>query len=252
MARAEQAAPSPSEEPAVAEEPAGRAPRGRAGRPSGCRRRAGGARAERRTRRRLSLTRSRQFATCFAPRGAKVPCPRLHCQTTSSGERYEGRTRGSNQHQQSRRLTGNLTRDPELRSTPGGTSVCSLRSRSTAGARTNRRMGRQAQLLRRDRLGRAGRELRPVPREGPPRGGRRPPRLARVGGQGRRQAAVRRYHCRLGAVPGLARRSPDATARSSPTFPPTPPTSSQAGVARAVAARTTTSRSSGSRAGGPG
>ena len=68
-------------------------------------------------------------------------------------------------------LTGNLTRDPELRSTPSGTSVCSLRDRLQHAPQGRvRPVGRQAQLLRRDRLGRAGRELRPVPLEGPPGG----------------------------------------------------------------------------------
>ena len=52
----------------------------------------------------------------------------------------------------------------------------------------HRRVGGQAELLRRDRLGRPGRELRPLPRQGPPRRDRRPPRVARVGGPGRPQA----------------------------------------------------------------
>jgi len=70
-------------------------------------------------------------------------------------------------------LTGNLTRDPELRSTSGGTSVCSLRIACThAPSRFGRRVGRQAQLLRRHRVGRAGRELRQLPVEGTPGGGR--------------------------------------------------------------------------------
>src|SRR4051812_50128805 len=52
-------------------------------------------------------------------------------------------------------------------------------------------------------MGRAGRELRQLPLEGPSRGGRRTARVARVGGQAREQAAVHRYHCRLCPVPGL-------------------------------------------------
>ena len=67
-------------------------------------------------------------------------------------------------------ITGNLTRDPELRSLPAAecpSAGCA--SRATRAARTTeRRVGRQAQLLRRDDLGPPGRELRPVPVEGPP------------------------------------------------------------------------------------
>ena len=57
--------------------------------------------------------------------------------------------------------------------------------------------------------------------------------LARVGGEGRLQAAVRRYHCRLGAVPGLGEMLPQGGngGGSSPICPPTPPTSSRPGVA---------------------
>ena len=78
-------------------------------------------------------------------------------------------------------LTGNLTADPELRSLPSGTSVCKLRvACNTRRKDHERRVGRQAQLLRRHRLGRAGRELRPLPLQGPPGRHRRPPRVARV------------------------------------------------------------------------
>ena len=65
----------------------------------------------------------------------------------------------------------------------------------------DRRVGRQAQLLRRHRVGRAGRELRPLPLQGPPGRGRRPPRVARVGGPGGQQAPGDRHHRRLRAVP---------------------------------------------------
>ena len=82
-------------------------------------------------------------------------------------------------------ITGNLTRDPELRNLPSGTAVCSLQGRGQhpAQGRVHGRVGRQAQLLRRDGVGRAGRELRPVPAEGPTRRGRRPPGVEGVGGQ---------------------------------------------------------------------
>ena len=66
-------------------------------------------------------------------------------------------------------LTGNLTRDPELRSLPSGMSVCSLRiAVQHAPQGPVRRVGRQAELLRRHRLGRAGRELRALPLQGRP------------------------------------------------------------------------------------
>ena len=77
-------------------------------------------------------------------------------------------------------LVGNLTKDPELRHTPSGTAVCKLRLAVNTRQKdsVDRRMGRQAELLRRHRLGQPGRELRAVPLQGPPGGGRRPPRLA--------------------------------------------------------------------------
>ena len=66
-------------------------------------------------------------------------------------------------------LTGNLTRDPELRSLPSGTAVCSLRvaCQHPPQGQQQRRVDRQGQLFRCDRLGRAGRELRPLPLQGP-------------------------------------------------------------------------------------
>ena len=100
-------------------------------------------------------------------------------------------------------LVGNLTRDPELRHTPSGTSVCKLRLavNTPPEGRRHRRVGREAELLRRHRLGQPGRELREVPLEGPARRGRRPPRLARVGSAGRHQATGGRGDRRHGPVP---------------------------------------------------
>ena len=90
-------------------------------------------------------------------------------------------------------ITGNLTADPELRSLPSGTSVCKLRvavQHAPQGQRDGR-VGGQAQLLRRDRLGRAGRELRALPLQGPAGRDRRPPGVARVGDQdGSKRQAV--------------------------------------------------------------
>ena len=89
-------------------------------------------------------------------------------------------------------VVGNLTRDPELRHTPTGTPVCSLRI-----AVNTRRKDASGQWADKPNyfdvtvFGPAGGELRPVPREGPARGDRRPPRVARVGGQdGNKRQAV--------------------------------------------------------------
>ena len=102
-------------------------------------------------------------------------------------------------------ITGNLTRDPELRSLPSGMSVCTLRIASNTRRKDKRRVGRQAQLLQRHRLGRAGRELRPLPVQGPPGRHRRPPGVARVAGPGRQQARVGRDRRRRRPVPRRAR-----------------------------------------------
>ena len=79
-------------------------------------------------------------------------------------------------------LTGNLTRDPELRSTVERhvRLLAAGRLQHPPQGPVDRRVGGQAQLLRRHGLGRPGRELRALPREGPPGGDRRPPRVARV------------------------------------------------------------------------
>ncbi len=54
-------------------------------------------------------------------------------------------------------VVGNLTRDPELRHTPSGMAVCSLRHRRQLDAQgRDRPVGGQAELLRRHRVGQAG------------------------------------------------------------------------------------------------
>jgi hypothetical protein len=61
-------------------------------------------------------------------------------------------------------LTGGLTRDPELRHTPGGTPVTTLR----LGYTTQRKIAgawQDLQLHRRRGLGRPGGERRPAPRQ---------------------------------------------------------------------------------------
>ena len=96
-------------------------------------------------------------------------------------------------------LTGNLTRDPELRSIPSsGNSVCSLRV-----ACNTRRKDASGDWVDKPNYfdvtvwGAPGRELRAVPLEGPPGRRRRPAGVARVAGQGGQQAPVGRHHRRL-------------------------------------------------------
>ena len=95
-------------------------------------------------------------------------------------------------------LVGNLTRDPELRHTPSrhGRLQPAHRGQHAPQGRRDRRVDREAELLRHHRLGQPGRELRAVPLEGPPRRDRRPPRVARVGRTGRHEAPGGRDHRR--------------------------------------------------------
>ena len=104
-------------------------------------------------------------------------------------------------------LTGNLTRDPELRSTAERHVgvLAADRVQHAPQEPGHGGVGGQAQLLRRHGLGRAGRELRALPLQGPPRRHRRPPRVARVGGAGRQQAPERRDRRRRRPVPGRPR-----------------------------------------------
>ena len=89
-------------------------------------------------------------------------------------------------------LVGNLTRDPELRHTPSGTAVCDAPPRRQLAPQGRRpAVDRQAELLRRHRLGRPGRELRAVPRQGPA-GGRPGPARPGASGTPRTAASARR------------------------------------------------------------
>ena len=105
-------------------------------------------------------------------------------------------------------LVGNLTRDPELRHTPSGMAVCSLRL-AVNTRRKDEATGEWAEKPNYFDItvwGNAGRELRAVPREGPPRRRRRPARVARVGGAGRHEAPGGRGHRRHRPVPRRSRR----------------------------------------------
>ena len=112
-------------------------------------------------------------------------------------------------------LTGNLTQDPELRSTPGRHRRLqpAHRVQLPAQGRDERRMDRQAQLLRRHHLRRAGRERRPLPHQRPGRRHRRTPGLARVAEPRRLQAPSRPDHRRHRPVP---RHSTTRTQRPAP------------------------------------
>ena len=138
-------------------------------------------------------------------------------------------------------LTGNLTRDPELRSLPSGMSVCSLRIASNTRRKDQvRRVGGQAQLLRRHRLGRPGRELRALPLQGPPGRARRPPRVARVAGAGRPRSARASRSSPTPSSSSAAATRPRAAAAASPRSPTsrsTTATSSRRAHLRAAAAR---------------
>ena len=111
-------------------------------------------------------------------------------------------------------LVGNLTRDPELRHTPGGTPVCSLRI-----AVNSRRKDESGQWVDKPNyfsisvFGNQAESCAQYLVEGPPRRDRRPARLARVGGEGRRrQARVRRDRRRQRPVPRQPRRRRRAAA----------------------------------------
>ena len=100
-------------------------------------------------------------------------------------------------------LTGNLTRDPELRSLPSGTSVCDMRVAVNTRRKNNatgewedkpnyfdvKVWGAQG-----ENCARFLSKGRPVARAGPPR-------MARVGDPGRAKAPGSRYHRRVGPVP---------------------------------------------------
>ena len=82
--------------------------------------------------------------------------------------------------------SGTLTRDPEVRQTPSGTSVCSLAHRGQQpAARRERPVDRQAELLHVSVFGNQAESCAQYLAKGRPRRRRRPPRLARVADAGR-------------------------------------------------------------------
>ena len=101
-------------------------------------------------------------------------------------------------------LSGNLTRDVELRQLPSGADVARLRVATTTRRRNRRGMGRQDQLLHRRGVRRPGARLRPVPGQGLARARRRRARLARMDRPAEQQA--RSGH--LQSPPSALRRHP--------------------------------------------
>ena len=107
-------------------------------------------------------------------------------------------------------LVGNLTRDPELRHTGGGTAVCCLR----IAVNTRRKDGATGEWTEKPNYfditvwGNQGENCAQYLAKGRPGRDRRPARVARVGGAGRHQAAGGRGRRRHRAVPRRPRRRP--------------------------------------------
>ena len=119
--------------------------------------------------------------------------------------RGRGGTRGKHQSRHHHRQPDRRSRALQPAQRHVGVQAAAGREPPLQG-QLQRRVGREAQLLRRQGVGRAGRELRQLPVQGPPRRRRRPARVARVGVAGRRQAPGGRDRRRHRPVPGLARR----------------------------------------------
>ena len=150
-------------------------------------------------------------------------------------------------------LTGNLTRDPELRSTPSGTSVCSLRV-----ACNTRRKDASGEWVDKPNYfdvtvwGAQGENCAQYLSKGRPGGGRRAAGVARVAGQGRATSASRSTSSPTRVQFLGSRDSGDGGGNGSRFTPqsdvPADTADFQPRPGGAAAARTTTSRSERRRA----
>ena len=179
--------------------------------------------------------------------GRERAAPVLRLGKRSNELRKGADANGSHESESSSSITGNLTRDPELRSLPSGTSVCKLRV--AVNSRRKDQPAASGSTSRTTSTSPSGaRRARTAPPTSP-RAVRWPSRAASSGANGRprtgRQAPGGRDHRRLGPVPRLPRRRrapATGSLRRSPTSPPTPRTS-RTPSRPASAPRTTTSRS---------
>ena len=156
--------------------------------------------------RRVAATRPPLFAGMPSARGRVAPPPLLDWNSTSD---FRGVSALAASNVNVVVITGNLTQDPELRHTGGGTAVCELR----VAVNSRRKDGQSGQWVDKPNYfnvvvwGAQGENCANYLSQGPPGGGRRTARLARVGGQRRQRqtpgGADRRQH---GPVPRLARR----------------------------------------------
>ena len=122
-------------------------------------------------------------------------------------------------------LVGNLTRDPELRHTPSGMAVCSLR----LAVNTRRKDGATGEWTEKPNYfditvwGNQGENCAQYLSKGRPVGDRRPSRVARVGGPGRHQApggrGDRRHACSSSAAATRAAAAAAAAAATSSCRP---------------------------------
>ena len=159
-------------------------------------------------------------------------------------------------------LTGNLTRDPgaALAAERHVRLQAAHRLQHPAQEQRDRRVGGQAQLLRRHGLGRAGRELRPLPRQGP---AGRASTAASSGASGRTRTATSASRSRSSPTP-CSSSAAATTARGGGGGGFTPrsdvpvdnrdfqPAGAPAATAAPQRRPTTTSRSRGSRRAPPG
>ena len=128
-------------------------------------------------------------------------------------------------------ITGNLTDDPELRSTPSGTAVCDLRVACNTRRKDGEEWVDKPNYFNVTVWGGQGESVARYLTKGRPRRGRRAPGVARVGDPGRQQAPGREHHRRLRSVPGQRQRhgtSDDESSRCRPASAPRRTSSSRA------------------------